>query len=285
MLLSLLLMIDKIAAGSLIDEVRFFVPSITSTSLPLRSLFEALAIDTWNRIDLGWRYECNQGEETLTDINLLSLKIGGGPSIKVWKVAKPEEAKRGIDWHWIVRSNGKWRHYGIQAKKLDHTGKYLHIRHPVGHPATQQIVLLEKFSTDTGAIPLYCFFNHSNAVVEKQHWHCGQSFEKEQLGCTLVHLEVVKKAHKPRKGKTFGDLHSSSLSLPWRCLVGCTCSSATDATKEHPFFNPGDSDAGLVSGPLLDLSQMDESRSIASFYGEEEGTVLPSYTVIFDFDG
>ena len=239
-------------------------------------MLETLAIDTWNRIELGWRYECSHGEETLTDINLLSLKMAGGPRVKIWKVAKPEEAKYGIDWHWYVHSRGTWRQYAIQAKILHQKDKYAQLRHLVGRvpPRIKQIDLLEAFAISRGAVPLYCFFNHSTGVTEAMHWHCGLPFEKQQLGCSLVHLRVVKKAHALRAPKGFGDLHKTPLSLPWRCLLDCSCRDPADSNKKHPFLFFFTDDSVVTDGPPFDWHQMDETSSLAPIYRDGENSVL-----------
>ena len=86
-------------------------------------ILETLAKATWERIFFGEVLDCSQGEETITDINLLDIKraatSGGYTGMHILKTNKADEAKFGIDWEWWIGSHlGGWWRYAVQAKKL-----------------------------------------------------------------------------------------------------------------------------------------------------------------------
>lgn len=130
-----------------------------------QQLFEELATATWDRIRYGVELECSQGEETITDINLLDMKRAALPNLYLWKANKAAEAETGLDWEWWVGSNGRrWWRYAVQAKKLSKTGSYDSLRHKVR--GRQQFDLLTEYAkANRGCIPLYCFYNYVPSIV------------------------------------------------------------------------------------------------------------------------
>src|SRR3954471_21114727 len=95
----------------------FKTANVTASS-EARRLFERLARDTWLRLQASILLNVSQGEETITDINLLEMKLSGIKGIKVWKCPKQEEPLLAIDWQWFIGNNAiGWRSYMVQAKK------------------------------------------------------------------------------------------------------------------------------------------------------------------------
>jgi hypothetical protein len=87
-------------------------------------LLEVLASKTWDRIKYSVIYHVSQGEETITDINLLEIAMSAVREIRVWKCSKKQEAIAGIDWEWLVGSDKiGWLRYAMQAKKLNPKSK------------------------------------------------------------------------------------------------------------------------------------------------------------------
>ncbi len=217
------------------------IPSLIYTG-PVVPLFEELAKDTWTRLRYASALAISQGEETITDINLLALKMANIADLQVWKCPKNLEKERGIDWEWWIGSNRiGWLGYAVQAKKL--AGKsYEHLNHEVTiakTPAGQvqkvfQLELLEQYAyhTPIKRIPLYCLYNFVpsailNPITSPSNviWHCPLPFDEQQLGCTVTPLRVVKAAVNapPRsRSKTFESIHRDPATIPWRCLVRCT---------------------------------------------------------------
>jgi hypothetical protein len=180
-------------------------------------LFEELASDTWERIKEGNKFGISQGEETITDINLLKIHQSQYPNIRVIKTPKVEESQNGTDWEWWVGTGSKWLRFAIQAKKgYPPAGRYPGINKKVDD--TPQIEILENYAKGNKAIPLYCFYNADCKVDPTRHWHCDFDFDPPQLGCSLTSLPVVKASILKRGGKNFDYIHSHSETIPWRCL-------------------------------------------------------------------
>ncbi len=182
---------------------------------------EEISRDMTSRLKDAKQLAISFGEETITDLALLELKRANPKDIRVFQTGKPLEALRGTDWEWWVGSaNLGWIVYNIQAKKLGFkTGRYDQLGHKVaGKP---QIKLLETYSSFTGHVPMYCFFNQVGPAESKSVWNCCQSFEHEQMACTLVPMEVVKSCIGKRGARTFSSIHKDKLALPWRCLSKC----------------------------------------------------------------
>lgn len=236
-------------------------------------LFERLARDTWERLEAGLAFDIAQSEETITDINLLEMARARLPRLRLYKATRAEESEKGFDWEWWIgsRHRGWWR-YAIQAKRLDATsGDYRALRHRVG--SRFQIEILEDFAHCQGAVPLYCFYNYVDSATAAAGWQCNLSTEYAQLGCTLVPLETVKRAHKPRRSRRFADLHCHRRSLPWRCLFRCPyfTSSALDRAG-HPMANDGMQPRKFAEVPPM--LQREEDDMI----GVNERTDLEYYT-------
>lgn len=207
-------------------------------------LFEGLADATWDRINFGQQLKCSQGEETITDINLLEFKRARLRNVRVIKFNKAQESDTGLDWEWWIGSyrRGWWR-YAVQAKKLDSSytpkagtlervERYSSIRHKVDHQF--QIDLLEKYALANKCIPLYCFYNYTTESDLHRYWHCSDTYDKNQLGCTVAPINIVRNAFYTRGAKTFQFIHSYKSALPWRCLVKCPHVLVTTSNEPHP---------------------------------------------------
>jgi hypothetical protein len=215
-------------------------------------LFERLAQDTWERLEAAHALGISQSEETITDINLLEMARARLPRLRVYKATKAEESEKGFDWEWWIgsRLHGWWR-YAVQAKRLESkSGRYRSLRHRVG--VRFQIEILEDFARSQGAVPLYCLYNYVDSPVAVAGWQCNLTVDEPQLGCTLVPLDAVKAAHRPRGSRRFADLHRHRHSLPWRCLLRCPyfAASSLDSGK-HPLAS-----AGIEPRKFADVPQM-----------------------------
>lgn len=186
--------------------------------------FEQLAEATWERLGLAYWLGCSQGEETITDINILELKRNLYSDLLVLPTTKTEEREKGFDLDlWIGSDYKGWWRYIVQSKKLYvATNSYKALRHKVDDIKNiYQIDVLEEFAKNNKkAIPIYCFYNYSENPSLSSYWHCNKPIQEKQLGCSVVPLSIVKDAHKSGNSKTFESLHSV-LAFPWRCLVCC----------------------------------------------------------------
>lgn len=241
-----------------------------------RQLFETLAAVTWSRLKVAESLACPQSEETITDINLFEIALARLPGVRVYKATKQVESKKGFDWEWWIGSNGSgWWRYSVQAKRLNlSSGKYDHIRHRVGDK--WQIDLLSSFAKKQGSIPLYCFYNWVPSTEAKIGWQCNFPLQEEQLGCTVVPLELVLHAHKPRAKKTFTELHKDRRALPWRCLVACpyiyeAFNSGVVSRDWHPLASSDFSPRRYEGLPDALQQYSDDNNLPANIYGNELG--------------
>jgi len=187
----------------------------------LKSIFEALANDTWQRLRDSRALEIRFGEETVTDLVLLELKRSQIPGIEVLQTNKKAESNQGTDWEWWLGSpQSGWLRFAIQAKKLDPTTfRYSKLSHKVSE--TLQIDILERYAQLNKAIPMYCLFNFVEGQPLAHSWQCCQPPDTPQLGCTITPLRVIRQAMESHGCRTFSWIHQQPQSLPWRCLARC----------------------------------------------------------------
>jgi hypothetical protein len=183
---------------------------------------EYLARQTWDRLRDGYDLDVSQGEETITDFNLLEIKRSGAHNIKVdKKTNKSEEAIIGIDWEWIIGSHTQgWLRYAVQAKKINvESNRYDSLMHKVNGVA--QIDLLEMYAKRAQSIPLYCLYNYARNYVQNIHWQCGLPFQENLLGCTITPSSVIRQAINTWGKRRFDFIHEEKSTIPWRCLLTC----------------------------------------------------------------
>ncbi|HEU4326920.1 MAG TPA: hypothetical protein VFS21_27520 [Roseiflexaceae bacterium] len=192
-------------------------------------LLEFLASETWCRLFLGLEMNVSQGEETITDDNLLHMVRSNVKGLRVWKCPKHLERLKGVDWEWFIGSDKRgWWRYAVQAKKgnIKKGLRYDSLNHHIeagargvvgGEP---QIDVLERYASGIQAIPLYCFYN--SVIKLSSGWNCCRFRpDREQLGCTITPSWVVRKALSTWGGRDFKYIHKYGCSVPWRCLAAC----------------------------------------------------------------
>ncbi len=179
-----------------------------------------LAIKTWHRIRYGHFWGLKVLEESITDFNLLDLKITHPLKIFTDKFSKPRESKEGADWEWWLGSRGIWLGLRIQAKILDpQKMKYKHLGHK--NVNGRQIDLLINYSNKGKypKIPLYIFYNYWNVSKFDPPWLC-RTYPKsvEMLGCSVSEAQSVRSILNHGSDK-LQDI--SQIMYPWSCLVCC----------------------------------------------------------------
>ncbi|WP_414657819.1 hypothetical protein ACINK0_17050 [Deinococcus sp. VB343] len=248
----------------------------------MATTLEKVAERTWKRTALGWQLKCRQGEETFTDTNLLDLLISSPRKHKIFKIPKPIEKHLGADWLWYVGRPGAWRAYLVQAKKVEPDGGYKSVYHKQSFspswlgisPPVRQLDVLEGFARRFGAMPVYAYFNHYKAAG-LPHWHCCQTLDIGQLGCTLSPSSTVKLPGLTGKDG-FNKVHAVSETLPWRCIQNC------------PNINVQTQSKALFRAPEASIIPLDEDAdeiSLEDFlrrfdFQMEEIPFLPKYVVI-----
>ena len=156
---------------------------------------EEIAKDIWERIGLSWKHDVRLGEETLTDLLSLDfVRFASKRRFKLLQTTKVAESTRGTDLE--IRMNvggGRALLLSLQAKKLARTGRYDSLNTKVKSSNLPQIDVLDNYSRNVRAVPLYLLYNNVDKWTALFGWHCCQAQQSNQLGCTL----------------------------PWRCLFDC----------------------------------------------------------------
>lgn len=257
---------------------------MTAATQKAVGLFESLAAGTWDRIRLGEAMRVRQGEETISDLNLLEIARAKLPNVAVRKETKPKEGKTGIDWEWWIGSDRVgWWPYAVQAKRVSLQRRYPGLRQKV--KGRYQIEILADYARREGRIPLYCFYNYCERPDPGVHWHCSLPYDEPQLGCTVVPLETVRKHWGTWGRKSFDAVHRNRDAFPWRCLVRC-----------QEFIGAGVARNALATGEFggakrvarlpARIRELVQSRQAAKVDGQEvyDGEVRPERILVVDVE-
>jgi hypothetical protein len=180
--------------------------------------FRKLAFDTWFKIQQSKSVLLHIGEETITDNNLLDLKIKHPKEIITRTFTKPQESKNGADWEWwLTGPSNKWFGIRIQAKIINFTNdKYEHLHYKINKTTYQSDRLIQSAS-ENKAIPLYCLYSYWDNPTYNISWRCG-SFHRviDSFGCSLVSAyDIVKMRNKNKLNDILPYM------IPWHCIICC----------------------------------------------------------------
>ena len=187
---------------------------------------EKIAADTWERLKLSRDLSVRLGEETLTDLLALDFVRFMPNRFKLFQFDKCEESERGADLEIRIHDEDtKAAIFAVQAKKLHKPLR----PHQIGGyyrldaRAKSQMEILEKYSQNVGAIPLYILYNYVESCDVNRYWHCCEdpNNNKRQLGCTMVPIWHFHHAFDDYRRKNFDWIHKPPRALPWRCLFDC----------------------------------------------------------------
>lgn len=191
----------------------------------------------------------------------------------------------------------------VQAKKIDANGDYKSLTRKVrrlGRNHGYQHELLLRYANASNAVPLYCFFNHldSRLVRKNDHWHCKDSYQPDQLGCSLVSGQEIVDTIDIRGGRNFDFIHQKESAHPWRCLFCRKCNylssllmfSGHSVSKPYKLFqslpsvlqNARNNEANLNVRDLTDFRPYYDEERINSV--EEVPLPLPRRVIVFETD-
>lgn len=186
--------------------------------------FKKLSLETWNTIQKSRSVNYQMKEETLTDYNMLELKLRHSSQIRTRVFTKPEEGVNGADWEWWFKGNSnKWIGFRVQAKILNiQSDEFEHLHYKTRRTGIYQSdkLINNALSQSIPRIPLYCLFLQTNNNSLLNKWTCktfGQI--KDLYGCSLISAFTVQKL------RTTNSKHLSDLEdyiKPWHCLVCCS---------------------------------------------------------------
>lgn len=212
--------------------------------LDLGKMFESQSRETWRRLSYvkdsaesrGVLGSVRYGEETITDLLMMRLYLGGFTVALFEQTSRPDESVWGTDFElWLGSVRKGWFRFAIQAKRIDLKDD----RYPKftqKNTNGKQIDLLEDYASVNEAAPLYCLYNFTEDVDGSKHWHCcdtNRSCDVEELGSTITPLWNIRRVidNGPMK---FQKVHCDCSALPLRCLVACPRVEASlNTASEH----------------------------------------------------
>jgi hypothetical protein len=182
----------------------------------------------------GWltdgRPDLVPNEVSITDHNLLVLRLRHPTQVLVARFTNREEPFNGADWEWWFGRPGRWSGMRVQAKKLDSQGRrYIDLRKTVGDPARDQIDVLRDSAGRAGLPACYVFYNGDSA--DSVAWRASECLGVQdwEWGCAIAGASSVKKVIDTGSDRVT-DL--GPISLPWAHLV-CCGGAGTRGLAEH----------------------------------------------------
>ena len=185
--------------------------------------FQDVAVKTWNLMGNAHNNNFSIGEETITDVNLLELKMRQPNLLYTKKYSRQAEGRNGADWVWvIVGRNGNTFLLYVQAKKLFLPSfEYKSLLHDPAHP-TEQLdkLIFNKYFYPLGMpiYPIYVFYNYLPDYPARINCNCSNNIPIQLTGCSYADAFSIR-PELSSLHKHFNDYVNYQYS--WSCLVCC----------------------------------------------------------------
>lgn len=199
-------------------------------------LFEGIAEAVWIRITRAHSVGINHSEDGITReiiVDILEYHAKAIPNFDVYAKQGWNEKEYGSDLDVFIETyKGQYIWIALQAKILKKNNRYTTLRDGrSGRNPTYQwekLVLLEAVG---GCHAYFLFYNGGESNLNYLNRmsplfdQCKREYLPEQLGCSIVKLDVVRRFALRKNGlryqnPTFQEIHSE-YSQPWRVLVCC----------------------------------------------------------------
>lgn len=190
---------------------------------------DALAVETWHRIERGDRRGIRLREDTLAEGLLLDLDAWH-PQLTVHRFTQNAEKASGADWEWFIGSGRKWFALRIQAKRMDGM-EYRQLQHEGADGDDYQYDTLIRSSSEAAlpTFPYYVFFHGWPAWPDGLDWRgCpkGATLDRcvhvrpQLFGCAVAPARLVRTIHRNCGAGAAGRKVSAHLpySAPWSWL-------------------------------------------------------------------
>ncbi|MGG5902586.1 DUF6615 family protein [Sphingobacterium daejeonense] len=212
----------------------------------LCNVFKMLSRATWNYIALSKIENFQLKEESLTDYNMLHLKLYGGSDIDVITFNKRQEGKNGADWEWWFNDRKRWLGFRVQAKIINiNTDEFDHLHYMSPTKAPQSAILILQSETATiPVIPLYCLYMATGSLDPST---LGP-IPKELYGCAVMSAYRVLSL---RPTKTVSVRYLQPYMTPWHQLVCNGTSSFDGLVKIAMGFLPDQNNAEVDMQSLV----------------------------------
>lgn len=187
--------------------------------------FKDISRKTWNFLGNAYHNNFSIGEETITDVNLLELKMRQPWAVYTKKFSRPEEGRNGADWAWIIvgRTGTTFILY-VQAKKLFLPSfRYESLIHRENPTEQLDKLISNKFFFPHGfpVYPLYVFYNYLPDSPHSIGCNCGAPLPIEYSGCSYADAFSIRDLV-ARGRNHYNELAPYQYALP--CLVCCNSS-------------------------------------------------------------
>ena len=189
--------------------------------------FKALAQKSWETIQTSKAVSFQLKEETLTDFNLLYLKIHSSKQVITHAFNKSAEGVTGADWEWWFTDGLKWMVFRVQAKIINNISdefEHLHYQGRASIPQSEKLIL-EAERPVLKRIPLYCLYMATDKLDSSKL----AGVPLELYGCSLLsayRVRALRSAKVRHVAKLQADL------LPWHQLV---CGGKIASPIDHLF--------------------------------------------------
>jgi len=198
--------------------------------MSLCQTYRDLSFQTWRLMEKARSVSHQPLEETITDNNIIELKLRQSHEVITTTYNKVQEGKIGADWQWWFTNSKKniWFGVRVQAKIL----KFKTNRFEVLNYKNQTDVLIKSAQKD-GLIPLYCFYSQWPLSKNYPTKNC-LTFPNapESYGCSIIDAYTIKKNKKTKKSNTLASVISDV--FPWSCLVCCQSTTSRSNANSLP---------------------------------------------------
>lgn len=190
-----------------------FVP--LKKGITLCDAFSKLSAWTWDTIRDSARYGLSVGEETITDLLLLSLAKRFPHQVFIRKYNKIEEGTTGADWLWCFVGAKNCFLMQVQAKRID-GDQFPRLAHKVGKAKSWQVDLLLANAATRKAFPAYVFYCYLSAAL-RRGVALTPTPSRQNWGCSAGAASAIEPLIKSGK-LGFADLYPATI-FPWREIV------------------------------------------------------------------
>lgn len=193
--------------------------------------FRTLAFSSWDLLRVSKTANVQIGEETLTDLNVLQLRLNHPTEVVTDPLTKPEEGVEGADWEWwFTGSSGRWLGFRVQAKVIELKSdryKELHYQQKKTGLYQSDTLIRRAINARPKMIPIYCLYSnwsakgYGSAGGYNPRWSCGSyAPAHESYGCSIMSAFAVRHMRKRRKTRDLRKL--LPYMEPWHCLACCS---------------------------------------------------------------
>lgn len=132
--------------------------------------FKDLSQDTWKKIEQSKSVSFQLKEETITDQNLLHLKIKNPNEIHIHIFNKIAKGTNGADWEWWLNDGTDWLGFRVQAKIINNiSDRFEHLHYQKKSSAPQSEILVTQASPkgEVPQVPIYCLTSPVKIWIRK----------------------------------------------------------------------------------------------------------------------